>query len=114
MNKSVSLSGWGNYPRVEVRRIAPADRAAALAAIAAEPGLIARGNGRAYGDAALNPRAVEVLQLAARGCSAQAISGQLGVSTATVKRHFARAYMQLGVSDRAAAVAEAMRRGLIS
>ncbi len=64
--------------------------------------------------AALNPRAVEVLQLAARGCSAQAISGQLGVSTATVKRHFARAYMQLGVSDRAAAVAEAMRRGLIS
>jgi FAD/FMN-containing dehydrogenase len=57
VNKSVSLSGWGNYPRVEVRRIAPADRAAALAAIAAEPGLIARGNGRAYGDAALNPRA---------------------------------------------------------
>ena len=63
---------------------------------------------------ALSPRAVEVLQLAARGCSAEAISGQLGVSTATIKRHFERAYMQLGVSDRAAAVAEAMRRGLIS
>jgi PAS domain S-box-containing protein len=64
--------------------------------------------------AALTPRAVEVLQLAARGCSAEAIAGQLGVSTATIKRHFERAYMQLGVSDRAAAVAEAMRRGLIS
>ena len=63
---------------------------------------------------ALSPRAIEVLQLAARGCSAEAISGQLGVSTATIKRHFERAYMQLGVSDRAAAVAEAMRRGLIS
>ncbi|MGZ6617368.1 MAG: PAS domain-containing protein [Solirubrobacteraceae bacterium] len=63
---------------------------------------------------ALSPRAVEVLQLAARGCSAEAISGQLGVSTATIKRHFERAYMQLGVSDRAAAVAEAMRRGLIN
>jgi DNA-binding CsgD family transcriptional regulator len=62
----------------------------------------------------LSPRAVEVLQLAARGCSAEAISGQLGVSTATIKRHFERAYMQLGVSDRAAAVAEAMRRGLIN
>ena len=65
-------------------------------------------------DAALSPRVVEVLQLAARGYGAEAISGQLGVSTATIKRHFERAYMQLGVSDRAAAVAEAMRRGLIS
>ena len=64
--------------------------------------------------AALTPRAVEVLQLAARGCSTEAIAGQLRVSTATIKRHFERAYMQLGVSDRAAAVAEAMRRGLIS
>jgi DNA-binding CsgD family transcriptional regulator len=64
--------------------------------------------------AALTPRAVEVLQLAARGCGAEAIAGRLGVSTATIKRHFERAYMQLGVSDRAAAVAEAMRRGLIS
>lgn len=63
---------------------------------------------------ALSPRAIEVLQLAARGSSAEAISGQLGVSVATVKRHFERAYIQLGVSGRAAAVAEAMRRGLIS
>src|SRR5579859_7265630 len=51
------LAGWGNYPRVAVRQIAPPDRAATLAALAAEPALIARGNGRAYGDAALNPRA---------------------------------------------------------
>lgn len=64
--------------------------------------------------ASLSPRVIEVLQLAARGCSAEAISGELGVSLATVKRHFERAYMQLGVSGRAAAVAEAMRRGLIS
>lgn len=62
----------------------------------------------------LSPRAIEVLQFAARGCSAEEIGGHLGVSAATVKRHFERAYMQLGVSDRAAAVAEAMRRGLIS
>ena len=63
---------------------------------------------------AMTPRAIEVLQLAARGFSAEAISGELGVSVATVKRHFERAYMQLGVSGRSAAVAEAMRRGLIS
>lgn len=64
--------------------------------------------------ASLTPRAVEVLQLAARGCAAEEIADRLGVSQATVKRHFERAYVQLGVSGRAAAVAEAMRRGLIT
>lgn len=63
---------------------------------------------------ALTPRVIEVLQLAARGFSAEAIGAELGVSVATVKRHYERAYMQLGVSGRSAAVAEAMRRGLIS
>jgi decaprenylphospho-beta-D-ribofuranose 2-oxidase len=49
-----------------VRRIAPAGRDAALAAVADEPGLIARGNGRAYGDSALNPLAT-LSMLGARG-----------------------------------------------
>jgi FAD/FMN-containing dehydrogenase len=49
-----------------VRQLAPVDRAAALAALAAEPGLIARGNGRAYGDSALNPLAT-ISMLGARG-----------------------------------------------
>ena len=44
------LSGWGNYPRIDARLIASAD-------MAAEPALIARGNGRAYGDSAINPHA---------------------------------------------------------
>jgi len=35
------------------------------------------------------------------------------VSTATVKTHLKTLYEKLGVSDRAAAVAESMRRGLI-
>ena len=62
----------------------------------------------------LTPRELEVLQLAARGHSAAAIAKQLYLSPATVKRHFERAYHALGVSDRAAAVGEAMRRGLIT
>lgn len=48
------LSGWGNYPRIEVRKLTARGRAEAIAATAAEPSLIARGKGRAYGDAALN------------------------------------------------------------
>jgi decaprenylphospho-beta-D-ribofuranose 2-oxidase len=51
------LSGWGRFPRLDCRVIAPFDGEAARAAIAAEPSLIAFGNGRAYGDAALNPAA---------------------------------------------------------
>lgn len=62
----------------------------------------------------LTPRELAVLQLAAQACSAARIAVELNVSPATVKRHFERAYAALGVSDRAAAVGEAMRRGLIT
>ena len=51
------LAGWSRYPRADCRVIAARSRAEVLAAIAAEPSLIARGNGRAYGDPALNPTA---------------------------------------------------------
>jgi DNA-binding CsgD family transcriptional regulator len=62
----------------------------------------------------LTPRGLEILQLAAHGQSAAAIAEQLSLSRATVKRHFEGTYLRLGVSDRAAAVAEAMRHGLIT
>lgn len=51
------LAGWGRYPRADCRVVAARSQADVLAAVAAEPSLIARGNGRAYGDAALNPAA---------------------------------------------------------
>ncbi|MEJ7785023.1 MAG: PAS domain-containing protein [Solirubrobacteraceae bacterium] len=62
----------------------------------------------------LTPRELEVLQRAAQGQSSAAVAADLYLSPATVKRHFERAYASLGVSDRAAAVGEAMRRGLIT
>jgi PAS domain S-box-containing protein len=62
----------------------------------------------------LPPRAREVLQRAAMGRTGPEIAADLHVSPATVKRHFEETYARLGVSDRAAAVAEAMRRGLIT
>ena len=61
----------------------------------------------------LTEREIEVLQLAARNHSSESIAEELHLRPATIKRHFERAYDRLGVSDRAAAVAEAMRRGLI-
>jgi two-component system, NarL family, nitrate/nitrite response regulator NarL len=61
----------------------------------------------------LTPREREVLKLTAEGLSAPEIGFQLHVSAATVKTHMKSAYEKLGVSDRAAAVAEAMRQGIL-
>ncbi|HEV2814117.1 MAG TPA: response regulator transcription factor [Solirubrobacteraceae bacterium] len=62
---------------------------------------------------ALSPREREVLELIAEGFSAPDIARRLHVSPATVKTHLQSLYEKLGVSDRAAAVASAMRTGLL-
>ncbi len=52
------LAGWGRFPRAQCPVITP-DTAAAVGATLQRPGdFIARGNGRAYGDSALNPDGV--------------------------------------------------------
>ena len=63
--------------------------------------------------AALTPREIEVLALAADGLNAPDVARQLGISPATVRSHLAHAYEKLGVGNRAAAVAKAMRLGVI-
>jgi two-component system, NarL family, nitrate/nitrite response regulator NarL len=62
---------------------------------------------------ALTPREQQVLALIAEGLTAPAMGRELHLSTATVKTHLKTLYEKLGVGDRAAAVAEAMRRGLL-
>ena len=61
----------------------------------------------------LTPREREVLIRIARGQSIPAIAADLYVAPSTVKTHVQRLYEKLGVSDRAAAVAEAMRQRLL-
>lgn len=68
---------------------------------------------RAGGAVALSVRETEVLGLIAEGLSAPEIGKRINVSTTTVKSHLSSLYDKLGVSDRAAAVAEGMRRGLL-
>jgi DNA-binding CsgD family transcriptional regulator len=62
----------------------------------------------------LTPRELDVLRLAAEGHTGPMIAATLFLSTATVKTHFANIYRKLDVSDRAAAVAKAMRLRLIA
>ena len=61
----------------------------------------------------LSPREREILELIADGELAPDIARRLGLSPATVRTHLQHLYEKLGVSDRAAAVAAAMRRGML-
>ena len=61
----------------------------------------------------LTPREREVLQLAADGLAGAGIAERLVVSPATVKTHLTHIYEKLEARDRAAAVATALRLGLI-
>ena len=61
----------------------------------------------------LSAREREVLGLIAGGQTIPAMAKQMFLAPSTVKTHVQRLYEKLGVGDRGAAVAEAMRRGLL-
>ena len=70
--------------------------------------------GRVNDDApVLSPREREVLRMIAEGHSGPEIASRLQIGPATVKTHTQNVYDKLGVSERAAAVAVAMRRKLL-
>ena len=62
----------------------------------------------------LSQREVELLELVAAGTTNREAAARLFISEATVKTHLLHIYAKLGVSDRAAAVAEAFNRGLLT
>jgi DNA-binding CsgD family transcriptional regulator len=63
--------------------------------------------------AGLTPREAEVLQRVVEGLSNAEIAERHGVSTRTVEHQVSAVLAKLGVDSRAAAVAEAHRRGLV-
>ncbi|WP_139000291.1 response regulator [Rhodococcus zopfii] len=62
----------------------------------------------------LTPRELDVLRLAATGLTTSQIAGKLHVSVPTVKTHLRNTYDKLDASDRTAAVAQALRLGLLA
>ena len=62
----------------------------------------------------LSAREREVLELVAAGNTNREAAARLFISEATVKTHLLHIYGKLGVSDRAAAVAEGFNRGLLT
>lgn len=63
--------------------------------------------------AVLSDREVEVIRLLAQGRSNREIASDLFLSEATVKTHLVRIYRKLDSTNRAGAVTEAFRRGLV-
>lgn len=61
----------------------------------------------------LSSREIEVLELASQGNSNSAIAKKLFITEATVKSHFVHIFSKLGVTDRTAAVTEAVKKKII-
>ncbi|MGC4748858.1 response regulator [Micromonospora sp. DT201] len=100
-------------PREDLVR---AVRAAARGESVLAPSVAGRlmGRLRAPIEEPLSQRELEVLTLVARGASNREAASQLFISEATVKTHLLHLYAKLGVNDRAAAVATAYDRGLLT
>ncbi|MEW9920314.1 FAD-dependent oxidoreductase [Marimonas sp. MJW-29] len=73
----MKLAGWGRYPVLEARVHRPRSVDAVRQLVVAEPSLIARGNGRAYGDSAINTSATIEMCHLNRMMSFEPASGQL-------------------------------------
>jgi DNA-binding NarL/FixJ family response regulator len=100
-------------PREElVRAIRSAARGEAVLAPSVASRLVSQL--RAPEQATLSDRELEVLRLVARGETNRGVAARLFVSEATVKTHLLHIYTKLDVNDRAAAVAAAYERGLIT
>jgi two-component system nitrate/nitrite response regulator NarL len=84
--------------------VLPSDVGGDLASALSMPGTSA---------ARLSAREQCVLELLADGDTATAIAERLHLAVPTVKTHIQNLYAKLGVGNRGAAVAEAMRRGLV-
>lgn len=91
-------------------------RAAAQGESVLSPSVARRviGQVRTPATGALSEREREVLALIARGATNRMIAAALFISEATVKTHLLHIYSKLGVGDRAGAVGEAYRRGLLT
>jgi len=92
----VILSGWGRYPTAECRFIEARSESGVPAAVLSHASLIARGNGRAYGDCALNPDATLGLLKQDRLISFDATNGLLACEAGTLLSDIIEAFVPRG------------------
>lgn len=97
MSGPVELAGWGRHPRLACRVETPRDETALARLLTEERGaLIARGAGRAYGDAALNPGLTVSTRRLDRMIAFDAAEGLLTAEAGVVLGDIVRAVLPRG------------------
>ena len=107
------VAGRGDAEVTERTAAARARRAAERARANAQRLSLREGAAAPAEPPSLTPRETEVLSLASHGLTHYEIAELLCVSSGTVRTHLQNIYPKLGVCDKAAAVATALRHGLI-
>ncbi|CAA9329834.1 MAG: FAD linked oxidase domain protein, partial [uncultured Microvirga sp.] len=92
----IELSGWGRYPRHQSEVLTPAGPAEAPALLAGRSGVIARGNGRAYGDAAIGEEATLAARALDRMRSFDPQTGRLTVEAGVLLADILAAFVHRG------------------
>ncbi len=92
----MKLSGWGRYPVHHARMETPRDEAALRALVTEKTQMIARGNGRAYGDSAINPSATIDMRGMNRMLAFDTESGQLTVEAGVILGDIIAAFLPRG------------------
>lgn len=92
----MKLSGWGRFPVLEARSCAPRSVEALQELVLSEPSLIARGNGRAYGDSAINTSATIEMRYLNRMLAFDPIAGQLVVEAGVLLGDIIAAFLPRG------------------
>ncbi len=85
-----------------------------LTGLGSELGLFLTHHRAELGPSRLTARERDVLELATQGMTSNAIAQRLVIEASTVSTHLQHIYRKLDVPDRAAAVAQALRQGLIN
>ena len=117
--RSLPLRGWGIVPPdAPPEELGAAAAAVGRGLVVLPPSLTERLLGTSAAVEALSEpltaREDEVLALVGRGLPNKLIARELSISEHTVKFHVSSVYAKLGVTNRAEAVSQGARRGLIS
>lgn len=95
MIRTAELSGWGRYPRRPGPVFAPRSEAE-IAALSDHQGVIARGNGRAYGDSAMGAAATIDMRAMNRMLAFDESTGQLVVEAGVILGDVIEAFLPRG------------------
>ena len=91
-----TVSGWGRYPVLSARLLAPRSIEALRALVVAEASVLARGNGRSYGDTAINPAATIEMRHLDRMTAFDAEQGVVVAEAGVILRDIVSAFLPRG------------------